>query len=58
MKFETLREHDEGVECELSDVDRGLHKVKAQYVIGCDGAGSRVRKAIDINLTGGPVSVP
>ncbi|KAJ9611193.1 hypothetical protein H2200_004376 [Cladophialophora chaetospira] len=54
MKLETLTETDDGVECELTK-DGKTHRVEAQYVIGCDGAGSRVRKAIGIELVGGPV---
>lgn len=55
MKFQTLTETDQGVECELIDTAGEIHKVKAQYVVGCDGGGSRVRKAIGVDLTGGPV---
>ncbi|KIW28126.1 uncharacterized protein PV07_07808 [Cladophialophora immunda] len=54
-KFETLAESDAGVECELTDTAGETHRVKAQYVVGCDGAGSRVRKAIGVELIGGPV---
>ncbi|KAH0845670.1 2,4-dichlorophenol 6-monooxygenase [Fonsecaea pedrosoi] len=54
-KFERLTESDTGVECELTDTSGETHRVKAQYVVGCDGGGSRVRKEIGINLTGGPV---
>ncbi|EXJ60041.1 hypothetical protein A1O7_04190 [Cladophialophora yegresii CBS 114405] len=56
MKFESLAETDAGVDCELTDTVRGeTHRVKAQYVVGCDGGGSRVRKAIGVDLVGGPV---
>ncbi|KIY03003.1 uncharacterized protein Z520_01469 [Fonsecaea multimorphosa CBS 102226] len=55
-KFERLSESEDGVECELTDTTAGeTHRVRAQYVIGCDGAGSRVRKAIGVDLIGGPV---
>ncbi|OAP58467.1 hypothetical protein AYL99_07557 [Fonsecaea erecta] len=55
-KFETLAETDSGVESELTDTVTGeKHRIKAQYVVGCDGAGSRVRKAIGVELIGGPV---
>ena len=55
MKFEGLTEGDTGVECEATDTAGNTHKIKAQYVIGCDGGGSRVRKAIGVDLVGGPV---
>ena len=55
MKFESLAETETSVDCELTDQEGETHKVKAQYVIGCDGGGSRVRKAIGVELIGGPV---
>jgi FAD-dependent monooxygenase len=55
MKFESLVESDAGVECELTDVSGEKHIVNAEYVVGCDGAGSRVRRAIGADLIGGPV---
>lgn len=55
MKFESLSESDSGVECELTDTEGEKHVVKAQYVIGCDGGGSRVRRCIGLKLEGGPV---
>ncbi|KAI9929414.1 hypothetical protein MW887_000884 [Aspergillus wentii] len=56
LKFESLEEDDEGVTSHLVDVTTGqIHVVKSTYVVGCDGAGSRVRRSIGIDLTGGPV---
>lgn len=57
MTFESLVESDSGVECELTDTRGEKHLVKAEYVVGCDGGGSRVRKAIGAELVGGPVFV-
>ena len=55
MKLETLIEHDDHVECRLTEAATGLeHVVRSQYVVGCDGGGSRVRRDIGIKLTGGP----
>lgn len=54
-KLTSLVENDSNVECEVVDQSGETHTVVAQYVIGCDGAGSRVRRSIDIPLTGGPV---
>ncbi|KAH7408960.1 FAD binding domain-containing protein [Cadophora sp. MPI-SDFR-AT-0126] len=56
LKFESLEESENGVESHLLDVNTGeRHIVRSQYVIGCDGAGSRVRKSIGANMIGGPV---
>lgn len=56
LKFESLKETADGVYSLLRDTTTGqAHVVKSQYVVGCDGAGSRVRRSANINLTGGPV---
>ncbi|KAH6711702.1 hypothetical protein BKA61DRAFT_693571 [Leptodontidium sp. MPI-SDFR-AT-0119] len=56
LKFESLVEHEDGVESRLVDVKTGeQHIIRSQYVIACDGAGSRVRKNIEVNMIGGPV---
>jgi FAD-dependent monooxygenase len=56
VKFETLTEYEDRVECEMTDVQTGeKHRVVAQYVIGCDGGGSRVRRSIGGEMVGGPV---
>lgn len=58
LQFQSLAEKDteEMVLSQLLDVTSGqLHTVRSQYVIGCDGAGSRVRKSIGGQLIGGPV---
>lgn len=58
FKFDSLTETDTGVESKLIDQVTGdVHIVQSQYVIGCDGAGSRVRKSIGIDMSGGPVYV-
>lgn len=55
MKFESLVEEEDSVTCTLTETTSGeTHTVKSAYVIGCDGAGSRVRRAIGVTLTGGP----
>lgn len=55
MSFESLVENEDSVTCTLTENASGkTHVVKSSYVIGCDGAGSRVRRAIGVNLTGGP----
>lgn len=56
LKFESLVEYEDSVESVLSDSSTGTSlKVRSQYVVGCDGAGSRVRRSIDKRLIGGPV---
>ncbi|KAL4861563.1 hypothetical protein BDV12DRAFT_180042 [Aspergillus spectabilis] len=56
LKFESLVETEGGVESRLVDTTTGeQHVVRSQFVIGSDGAGSRVRKAIGVGMTGGPV---
>lgn len=55
LKFESLTETDEGVESTLTDEVTGeQHIIHSKYVVGCDGAGSRVRRSVGINLLGGP----
>jgi FAD-dependent monooxygenase len=54
-KLESLTEHEDRVESVLTDGDGVQHTVVSKYVIGCDGAGSRVRQSLGITLTGGPV---
>ena len=55
MRLETLSESDTQVVCELTDQAGETHRVKSQYVVGCDGGGSRVRKSIGVDLMGGPM---
>jgi 2-polyprenyl-6-methoxyphenol hydroxylase-like FAD-dependent oxidoreductase len=55
LKFVSLAENDTGVKCELIDQSGTTHLVSTQYVIGCDGAGSKVRASIGGTLSGGPV---
>ena len=55
LKFEELVEYEDHIVSTLVDRTTGdKYSVKSQYVLGCDGAGSRVRKSIGIGLTGGP----
>ena len=55
-KFESLVEHPDHVTATVTEVATGTHHtIDAQYVIGCDGGGSRVRKAMGATMLGGPV---
>ncbi|KAL7785502.1 FAD binding domain-containing protein [Trichoderma ceciliae] len=57
LKFESLTETDAGAESTLTDIATGKqHIIHSKYVVGCDGAGSRVRRSVGINLIGGPVA--
>ncbi|KAL3477407.1 FAD binding domain-containing protein [Aspergillus californicus] len=51
-KFESLTEYDGYVESNLVDHNGSRHIVRSRYVIGCDGAGSRVRRAVGIEMEG------
>ncbi|KAI1498337.1 FAD binding domain-containing protein [Biscogniauxia marginata] len=55
LKFLSLTETESGVTSELIDASGEKHIVASKYVIGCDGAGSAVRKGLGKTLIGGPV---
>lgn len=56
LRFESLIETENGVESTLTDVNNAKKVViQSKYVVGCDGAGSRVRKSMGSTLIGGPV---
>ncbi|KAK1621948.1 hypothetical protein BDP81DRAFT_510595 [Colletotrichum phormii] len=56
LKFESCVETPDGVKSELVVVVTGeRHLVSSQYLVGCDGAGSSVRRQLDIKMIGGPV---
>jgi 2-polyprenyl-6-methoxyphenol hydroxylase-like FAD-dependent oxidoreductase len=54
-KLESMIEEKSHVESTLVDTAGKRHVIRSQYVIGCDGAGSKVRSAVGIALKGGPV---
>ncbi|RKS73125.1 2-polyprenyl-6-methoxyphenol hydroxylase-like FAD-dependent oxidoreductase [Actinomadura pelletieri DSM 43383] len=53
LRFDALTQDSDGVTSHLVDVmsDEGV-RVRSRYVIGCDGASSRVREAAGIRLEG------
>jgi 2-polyprenyl-6-methoxyphenol hydroxylase-like FAD-dependent oxidoreductase len=56
LKFVSLDEQDDCVVSKFTDVTTGEeHTIKSKFVVGCDGGGSRVRRAIGGKLIGGPV---
>jgi FAD-dependent monooxygenase len=57
-KLSDFEEESKGVVASLENTKTGSSRVvKAQYLIGCDGGGSRVRRKLGLGLTGGPLSV-
>ncbi|KPI37044.1 Tetracenomycin polyketide synthesis hydroxylase TcmG [Cyphellophora attinorum] len=54
-KLESLTEESSHVDSTLVDTAGNRHSIRSRYVIGCDGAGSKVRSAVGIALKGGPV---
>ncbi len=56
QQWEHSEENDEGVVSDIVDLDTGdTTQVRSRYVIGCDGAGSRVRKLLGIEMVGPPL---
>lgn len=56
LKFEGCTETSDGVKSELVNIITGeRHLVSSRYLVGCDGAGSSVRRQLDIKMIGGPV---
>lgn len=56
MKFETITESTEKVLSTVTNVVTGAkHVIESQYVVGCDGASSRVRTFAGIQLTSSPM---
>lgn len=46
--FQSLEEGDEGVLSYIRDPSGKPISIKSRYVIGCDGAGSKVRSSVNI----------
>ncbi|KAH7161945.1 FAD binding domain-containing protein [Dactylonectria estremocensis] len=58
LKFEGFVEVEGGVQSTgISVVDKTKHIINSGYLVGCDGAGSRVRKCLGSELVGGPTPV-
>jgi 2-polyprenyl-6-methoxyphenol hydroxylase-like FAD-dependent oxidoreductase len=54
IKFESLEENDNGVVSTCTNVDTGAQIIiQSQYVVGCDGASSKVRASIGAQINGG-----
>lgn len=56
-RFESLSQHERGVTSRLLHVITGAAEtVSSDYLLGCDGASSSVRRAVGISLDGGGVA--
>jgi 2-polyprenyl-6-methoxyphenol hydroxylase-like FAD-dependent oxidoreductase len=54
--FEDFREENDGIVATVRNLDSGTaFEIHADFIVGCDGARSLVRKAIDANLQGTPI---
>jgi FAD-dependent monooxygenase len=57
-RVESVEETEVGATCIVSNVASGLEVTfKSSFLIGCDGASSKVRRSLSIPLEGGPVYV-
>lgn len=55
-KVESVEEGTNDVQTTVTNVETGeTVKVTSDYVAGCDGASSRIRKALGLSLDGGPM---
>lgn len=55
-KVETVQKLEDGVRVGTVDMTTGSQRqLVAQYLIGCDGSSSRVRRSLEIPLDGGPI---
>lgn len=50
--LESFADHGDGVTVTLADASGVQSTLEAAYLVGCDGAGSRVRRALGIGMTG------
>jgi 2-polyprenyl-6-methoxyphenol hydroxylase-like FAD-dependent oxidoreductase len=59
-RLDSLSQNADGVTAEITDTASGnLHRVTADYLIGCDGAASLVRRTLGIDLVGkGTIGYP
>ena len=54
--FEDFSEGNDGIVANVRNLDTGTAlQIHADFIVGCDGARSLVRKAIDANLQGTPI---
>jgi 2-polyprenyl-6-methoxyphenol hydroxylase-like FAD-dependent oxidoreductase len=52
-RLESFEAHDDGVSADIVDLTSGRReRVECEYLVGCDGANSMVRRALGIEMTG------
>jgi 2-polyprenyl-6-methoxyphenol hydroxylase-like FAD-dependent oxidoreductase len=51
-RLESFTQDEEGVTATVRNLDRSVGSVRAAYMVGCDGGGSAVRRALGIGLRG------
>ncbi|KAF5701106.1 phenol 2-monooxygenase [Fusarium mundagurra] len=55
LKLESFQETQGGIESIAIAADNGTkHTISSDYLVGCDGAGSKVRRCLGIEMIGGP----
>jgi len=55
QQWESAEQDEHGVVSRVRDLERDtLHEVRSRYLIACDGAGSRIRKGLGIEMSGPP----
>ena len=58
-RLESFDESARGIRAEITDLETGLHEhIEAQYLVGCDGANSLVRRSLGIGLHGKTLGHP
>jgi hypothetical protein len=57
MKYLSHIENENGVSTICIDKEGNEHEFTSDYLVGCDGAGSRVRRNTGIKLKGGPINI-
>ncbi len=53
MALESLSQDDQGVKATIKGADGQTHEARADYLVGCDGSRSVVRKALGLKFEGG-----
>jgi len=57
--FESFKEDKGFVKAEIANVEKNENYiVRSRFLVGCDGAGSRVRRNLNVELVGGLPYVP
>jgi 2-polyprenyl-6-methoxyphenol hydroxylase-like FAD-dependent oxidoreductase len=54
-EFMDFSESNDGIVATVRNLDGTTSQIAAEFIVGCDGARSAVRKAIDANLQGTPI---